>query len=358
MNVLYFGSTEGTACALHYYSAMVRLGFNVLPFSPNYFKADNPLEKIRIRLNKGPTPQMIQKVSDRLIGLCKRNQFDVIFVMAENYLHRDTMDAIRKVSPSPPLFLYHSHDNNFSSGICKPKDFFETLANYDFAYTTKSQNVARYKKIGQKNAHFIPSAYEPMVHRPIAPVESLYQDDIFDLVFIGTYDYSRDAYMEKLGWNKLEVWGSDWQRYPNFGRYKNRIHPYPIYFFEFADVMSHCKCSLGLLREEAEDLHTQRTFEIPACGALQISPRNDEILSFFKENEEIVCFESKEELREKCEYYLKHEEPRKKIAEKGFRKCIEGKHSYMDRVSDMFRIANQKKKIHLSEGVQNKTLTA
>lgn len=341
MNVLFFGSTDGTACALHYFTAMVRMGLAVMPYNPRYFEAESPFERIQIRLRHGPTPKKIMEVSEELVGLCRRNRFDAVFVLAENFIDVSTIETIRKTVPHPPLFLYHSHDNNFSPGICKGKDFFEALALFDFVFTTKSQNVEKYKALGQRNSYFIPSAYEPTVHRPVPETESRLGDRLFDVIFIGTYDYSRDPQLEAIGWDRLRVWGSHWTRYQNFSQYRDRIVPTPIYYLEFADVMSHCKISLGLLREEVEDRHTQRTFEIPACGALQLAPRNDEILSFFEEGKEIACFSSLEELREKADYYLSHDGERQKIAQGGYQKCLGGKHTYVDRVTEMFRLAQR-----------------
>ncbi len=348
MNILFIGNTEGTACALHYYTALLRLGFNVVPFNPYYFRADNLFEKLHLKLKRIPSQARIKKISDSIINICKRNQFDIIFNISENFLDNSTIEEVRKKSPARPLFLYHSHDNNFSDGIKKPMDFFETLKIYDFVFTTKSKNVEKYKSLGQMNAYFIPSAYEPIVHRPICGLESIYQGKVFDSVFIGTYDKSRDKFMEALGWQKIDVWGGFWEKYPSYSRYKSHIHPYPIYYFEFADVLSHCKVALGLLRLEADDLHTQRTFEIPACKALQIAPRNDEILSFFKEDEEIICFDSLEEFREKTFFYIKHEKLGEKIAEKGYIRCTSGKHTYVDRIIEMLKIVNKEERLSIS----------
>ena len=338
MNVLYFGSVQGSTCAQYYFTAMAKLGLTVLPFDPEYYRTGSFMGKVATKLLKGPTQAKQRHVAESLKQLCAKNQFDVVFVMAENFLHYCTINEIRKSNPKPPLFVYHSHDNNYSDGICKPKDFFETLASYDFAFTTKSQNVSRYQKDGQKRAHFIPSAFEPSVHRPIQPAESRFKEGHFEIGFVGTYDQSRIQPLAVLGWEHLHVWGSNWEKYPHFIQNRKRITPNPIYYLEFADVISHTQVSLGLLREEAEDRHTQRTFEIPACGSLQLCPRNDEILRFFREDQEIVCYETLDEMKDKAEFYLKHPKQRDAIAKAGLAKCLNGGHSYQDRVSTMFRI--------------------
>ncbi len=343
MRVLFFGTTKGTACSLHYFTSLVRLGHDIVPFDPGYFETKNPIEKLLVRANRGPLRSKVSRVAADLVEICKNSRFDAVFVMSENYLGRDAIETVRRQSAEPPLFLYHSHDNNFADGILKPAGFFEALASYDAVFTTKSQNVERYAGIGQKNAHFIPSAYEPSVHCPVPEAYSRYPMD-FDTTFIGTFDKSRPPFLEAAGWERLHVWGSDWARWEGYAAHRERITPRPIYYFEFADVISRSRCALGLLREEAGDLHTQRTFEIPACGTLQIAPRNDEIRSFFDEDKEIVLFGSLEELGEKIAYYLAHDTERKKIAKRGYDRVTSEKHTYADRVETMLKLAGLTKR--------------
>lgn len=341
MKILYVGNTRQTELALHYFTNLVKLGYLVHPYDPDYFYARHLLEKVAIRLRRSPSPSKKREVATNLINLCKKNQFDMVFVISQNFLTAETLEEMKNVSKTPPLLVYHSHDNNFAPGILKPHGFIETLRTYDFVFTTKSQNVARYAALGQENSFFIPSAYEPSVHHPVPDQYSVYSNKTFDVTFIGTFDHSRARYLDAAGWDRLEVWGNGWKRSPHYRKFKKRIHPRAIYNFEFADVTSHTKCALGLLREEMSDLHTTRTFEIPACGAAQFSPRNQEILSYFKENEEIICFDSAEELKSKVEYYLKHDWQLSNIARKGYERVTRDHHTYLDRIKEMFQIVRK-----------------
>ncbi len=338
MRILFVGSVKGTACALYYYTGFLKLGHAALPYDPHYFDPQSGLERGYQRLLKAPLPAKISRVHDELVSICRNNHFDLIFVMAENFLGKETLNAIRAGQANPPLFVYHSHDNNFSDGILKPSGFLETLAAYDYVFTTKSQNVARYQELGQKNAFFIPSAFEPMVHAPVSRKLSRVGKD-FDVTFVGTFDHSRGAYFEAVGWERLNVWGSFWDRWNGYSSHRERVTPHPIYYFEFADVMSRSRLALGLLRDEADDLHTQRTFEIPACGALQIAPRNAEILSFFEEDSEIICFGSFEELGDKVTHYLKNDSERIRLAKAGLERVLKDGHRYEDRVREMTDIS-------------------
>ncbi len=331
MNILFVGNTEGTSTSLHYFTSLLRLGHTVLPWDPDFFRSGDPIERLLRKVFRGPVPWKQKSINEKLVRLCHQNHFDLVFVMSENYISAEAIETIRREALHAPQFIFHSHDNIFSAGIRKPADFLQTLALYDRVFTTKSQNVERYRQLGQPNSYYIPSAYDPGVHRPIPREQSRLTRDL-PVSFVGTYDHSRLAWLDKAGWDRTYIWGDGWQSYSHFLQHRDHIYPHAIYYFEFADVCSRSKISLGLLREEAEDRHTQRTFEIAACGSLQFAPRNEEIAEFFKENEEIVLYETPDELREKIDHYLAHETDRARIAQAGHRRCLSGAHTYADRV--------------------------
>jgi len=59
------------------------------------------------------------------------------------------------------------------------------------------------------------------------------------------------------------------------------------------------------------------------------------LFRLFKEDKEAVFFDSKEELLKKIKYYLNHEKEREKIAEAGYRRCINSGYNYRDRLKYM-----------------------
>lgn len=331
MRILYLGSTSPDACASFYADAAEQLGHEVFRWDPELFKANSLLESFFIRWNKSPLSSRIEYCTQQVLSKCRELKIELIINLAENFLSGEFLRQV-KALPQPPRIVYHSHDNNFSDGILKPADFFDTLKLYDSVFTTKSQNLQRYRMLGQSFSFYIPSAFEPRFHRPIPSSESKFGNNHFAVTFVGTYDKSRDKFLNAIGWDNLYVWGDRWKKFREYAKHKDHIVPKAIYHPDFADILSHSEITLGLLREEAEDRHTQRTFEIPACGAFQLAPRNDEILSYFKEDKEIVCFDSVEEMKDKVSFYLKNPAQRAQIAKAGHERVLQGGHTYQDRV--------------------------
>ena len=64
--------------------------------------------------------------------------------------------------------------------------------------------------------------------------------------------------------------------------------------------------------------------------------RNSEVLELYKENEEVACFDSVEELADKIDYYLAHPEEREFIARAGHTRCVPA-YSYDNRVAELLR---------------------
>jgi spore maturation protein CgeB len=88
------------------------------------------------------------------------------------------------------------------------------------------------------------------------------------------------------------------------------------------------------LRKVCPDQHTTRTFEIPACGSLLLADRTEEHQEFFEEGQEAEFFESCEELLEKVRFYGSNESARKRVADRGYKRCQEGGYAYVCRLRD------------------------
>lgn len=74
-----------------------------------------------------------------------------------------------------------------------------------------------------------------------------------------------------------------------------------------------------------------RVLDVAACGGFLISNFQTEVAEWFQEGKEIVFFTCEEELVEKCDYYLKHDTERKKIAKQGYER-VRQDFSYAERI--------------------------
>ena len=83
-----------------------------------------------------------------------------------------------------------------------------------------------------------------------------------------------------------------------------------------------------------------RIWDVLGCKGFLMTNFQAEIPYYFKHKEDLVCFESVEELTELAGYYLAHEEERRQIAENGYRKvCM--LHTYERRITEMMEIVQR-----------------
>lgn len=83
------------------------------------------------------------------------------------------------------------------------------------------------------------------------------------------------------------------------------------------------KINLNITNKAIKSGLSQRIFDVMGCGGFLITNYQPEVLDFFVPDEEIVMYESVEDLLYKIEYYLTHEEERIRIAENGYKKVKE-----------------------------------
>ena len=103
------------------------------------------------------------------------------------------------------------------------------------------------------------------------------------------------------------------------------------YWSEMPKVFRMSKINLNFTIPNIKSGIPLRIWDVLGCGGFLLTNYQAEIPYYFKEGEELVCFDGLEDLCEKVGYYLEHEEERKRIAWNGYHKVRE-KHSYIERI--------------------------
>lgn len=92
------------------------------------------------------------------------------------------------------------------------------------------------------------------------------------------------------------------------------------YYEEMPKVFYLSKINLNITTRSIETGIPQRVFDIMSVGGFVLSNYQEELADFFVPDKEIVLFHDVDELREKVDYYLTHEEERIRIAINGYKK--------------------------------------
>lgn len=109
------------------------------------------------------------------------------------------------------------------------------------------------------------------------------------------------------------------------------------YQAEMPLVFHNSKINLNITSRTIESGIPQRVFDILACGGFCLTNYQPEIAELFEDGVELVMYTDMEDLLQKAEYYLAHEEERQQIARAGYEK-VKGSFSIRDRIVELINL--------------------
>ena len=116
------------------------------------------------------------------------------------------------------------------------------------------------------------------------------------------------------------------RRFPEISAYK-----------EAPKVFRSSKINLNITLRSIASGVPARVFEVMSAGGFVLSNWQEEIPELFEEDREIVTYKTPEELIDKADYYLKHEDERVRIRDNGYRKVKE-QYTYEHRLEKIISI--------------------
>lgn len=208
-------------------------------------------------------------------------------------------------------------------------------------YATPKKAVIPQLKDKVKIALRTPFAFKPSIHFPDSP-DTLEDKLRFtcDVAFIGSCDADRIDYFHTLIREapdvRVHIYGAGhWERYP-------ALRPFlkgAIYGRAFRFALASAKIALNFIRHANRDDHSERAFQIPACGAFMLSERTDEQVKLFADGYEAAYFDSPNDLVRLVRYYLANESERTSIQQAGHRRVMTGRNTCKDRLLDIISAA-------------------
>jgi hypothetical protein len=100
--------------------------------------------------------------------------------------------------------------------------------------------------------------------------------------------------------------------------------PERIKFKDYIDIINSTKINLDISNDCRESDKMQikgRVAEITMCGGFLLTGYHPELHEMFEIGKEIVCYTGLEDMLDKIDYYLKHDEEREAIADAGYKRA-------------------------------------
>lgn len=278
------------------------------------------LRSIGWRYKRGP---LIRNINNYITQELKGNySYDLVWIDKGVFIDPEMIHTIRKNSRKlvhftpDPAFTYH-----------RSKLFYEAISLYDYCITTKSFEIESYKKYGVKTI-FCTQGYDPEVHKSYHKFR-----EKNGVVFIGHKEEEREYIISQLIEKNIRVTiaGNHWDKFAAKRKSKTNLiyKGKGIFGDDYAKELSAALLGLGLLSRWVPELHTTRTFEIPACKTALVTEHNPEIGAVFSDDD-VIYYEDAEEAITKIEYYLAKKDKLIPFTENGYKKVSEGGYSYFE----------------------------
>jgi spore maturation protein CgeB len=275
----------------------------------------------------------------RMVELSERLQPHLVFVERGLTIRAAALRRVRRVCANAVVLVSYSEDDMFASHN-QSVYYRGSLPLYDVVFTTKSYNrrPEELPALGARRVLFVDKAYDRYAHRPLDLSPQDLEQYSADIAFIGTFEENRAQKLLLLAANGFDVrvWGNGWRHWA--GKHPQlRIENRPLYDDDYVKALRASKINLCFLRKANRDLQTDRTMELPACGAFMLAERTDEHRRLFQEGREAAYFDIDDdnELIEKVRYYLTNSEERRAVAAAGLRRALSSGYSHHDRLTWM-----------------------
>lgn len=332
MRFLYIGQyTDGTTSKMRGETLKQILKpavFEVIDTHVPFFKCHPLWRSLAFRYKKGKVVQQTNTyILEHLSGL-----YEVIWVDKAVFI---SLKVTQKLRAKGKLLIHYTPDTAFEENVSQ--NFYKSLAYYDYAITTKSFEKAAYLiYINSEKLLYIPQGYNKNLHYP----RHTYAEKDKGVVFIGLFESSRGEAIHTLLKHNIPVTlaGKNWESF--LAKHKNdpiRFLGESLFNDAYAEAISQSRFSLGLLSKRFPELHTTRTFEIPACGTALVTERNEETKQFYKDDE-VIFFKNYKDMVEKILYYLEHDQALESLTCKGLEKVRSSGFDYEQQLRNICQI--------------------
>ncbi|HZN26278.1 MAG TPA: glycosyltransferase, partial [Burkholderiales bacterium] len=274
---------------------------------------------------------------EQLVENARQFSPELLLVFKGTFVSADALRRLRALGIR--TYCFYPDVSFLAHGPQIPK----ALPEYDWIFTTKTFGLTDMKEqLGVTRASLIHFGYDPDLHRPVPLSKSDRARFECDVSYIGTWSAKKESLLADLLSQRphlrLRVWGSQWWRSKSPVLAK-AIGGHHVLGEDFVRAIRGSRINLSIMSEARQgsskgDQVASRTFSVPACEAFVLHERTDEVLKFFREPEEIVCYGSFDELVSKIDRYLPDERERSAVAVRA-RDVVRARHSWDARILEI-----------------------
>lgn len=281
---------------------------------------------------KSPHPQKTKHWGDLFFSIALKKSFEklgfnVIIQEREHWYDEKEVD-ITFVLRGRVKYNPDYSNINLMWNISHPEMIsIEEYEQYDYVFISSKKYANKIKNKVNTNVATLLQCTDPEVF-----YHEFDENITEDILFVGSSRVIyRDIIRDILKTNHdVSVYGRDWEQFIDEKYIKGTFIPNE----DVHKYYSSCKILLNDHWEDMrnEDFPSNRLFDALACGTFVISDKIPSADTLFEGS--IVTYDSVDDLNEKINYYLDHEDERVKIAEKG-KKIVLENHTFDNRICEI-----------------------
>ena len=266
------------------------------------------------------------------IAAAKAAEFqpDLVLALAQAPLTPDAIQKLRALQvPVVFWFVEDFRTLPYWNEIATSYDHIFTLQGGEFHDALRSKGV--------RDCYYLPQACFPDAHKPLEGMGKDYQADIS---FMGAAYHNRVQSFPRLMDLDFKIWGEGWNLETPLGRQVQNNNK-RVSTEETVKIYNAAKINLNLHSSTYHyginpdgDFVNPRTFEISACRGFQLVDNRKDLSRMFKVGEEIIAFDTLDQMREQIDYYLARPEERNTIALKSYQRVLK-EHTMEHRMQEL-----------------------
>ncbi len=292
------------------------------------------IKRVENKFHIGPD---VYKMNSDLVAYVKKISPELVFIYQGLFFTAATLKTIK--FNGAKVFGY-CNDDPFSDKAPKYfwRKYLSSCREYDLVFSYRLKNIDDYKRVYGIDSEILRSYYIEDRNYKLEKSAEKYECDV---AFIGHYeDDGRDEFLIKVArsGHSFKVYGAEWHRSKYYGEFK-KIMGGDVQQLrgDYNIALNSCKIALVFLSKINHDTYTRRCFEIPAAGAFMLSEYTDDLATLFEPDKEAVYFNNADELINKVDYYLAHDDERIAIAQNGYERVRRDGHEIKDRARQIIR---------------------
>ena len=345
MEVLVLGYFEDYQSALYIVESFKELGHDVQGISSRKIVMDLGIDEGQERI--------LQEV-DEYVNEIKKSP-DIVLVLKGSEMTYETLKTIKEKFPEAKFvnWFFDVYMNN--KPIWQKEDYYPTIKLFDYYFCSLKGVADNLKEKGFKNVYYLDEAASLKYNGKV--YMNWYQEQQYgeDVAFIGTLGL-KDIHKHRISVIKkiidegfrIKIWGNVACSWKELGEDIYNVHTKtPVINQQHSMVCQASKLIIGVDQDRNIELgHSARLYRVLACGGTYLLNATKGVNKMFKVNkdgqditgdEELIFYYSYDDLVNKMDFLLEHDDIRRRIGENGMKKVIE-KHTWDERIKEMIEI--------------------